>query len=80
MKSIGERYFSNCRALSTLTLPASTKEIGKDAIEDCSSLIQVELRGDLTKVGKGNYGLGKESGTYTRTLKEAEDNLKFMKQ
>ena len=41
--SIGERAFSNCTALTTLTIPNSITTIGTEAFQNCHSLTSLTI-------------------------------------
>ena len=53
--SIGNYAFSNCRSLTSVTIPDSVTSIGDWAFEDCNSLISVILPASVTSIGSNPF-------------------------
>ena len=49
--SIGNRAFSSCDSLQSVTIPDSVTSIGEGAFEDCSSLQSVTIPDSVTSIG-----------------------------
>ena len=49
--SIGEGAFSDCKSLSSITIPASVTSIGEGTFRDCSSLSSIVLPDNITSIG-----------------------------
>ncbi len=50
--SIGERAFSDCSDLTSITIPNSVTSIGERAFYDCSGLISITISENVTTIGK----------------------------
>ena len=53
--SIGERAFSYCHSLSSVTIPNSVTSIGEAAFSDCSSLTSVTIPNSVTNIGNSAF-------------------------
>lgn len=53
--SIGERAFSNCDALTAITLPQNLKSIGKYAFNHCTSLYSIIIPETVTNINEGAF-------------------------
>lgn len=51
LESIGERAFSNCTSLTSITLPEGLKTIGYSAFANCNSLTTITLPKSLQSIG-----------------------------
>ena len=51
VKEIGEAAFSNCRNVTSVTIPSSVTTIGKQAFKECSRLKSVTILGGVTSIG-----------------------------
>ena len=51
MTSIGGTAFSDCRSLTSITIPDSVTKIGYSAFESCISLTSVTIPNSVTKIG-----------------------------
>ena len=49
--SIGERAFSNCSTLISITIPKSVTSIGKTAFYNCTSLTNITIPNSVTSIG-----------------------------
>ena len=49
--SIGEKAFSGCSGLMSVTIPESVTSIGDFAFEDCSGLTSVTIPESVTEIG-----------------------------
>ena len=49
--SIGERAFSRCSSLTSVTIPNSVTSIGNYAFSDCSSLTSITISENVTSIG-----------------------------
>ena len=49
--SIGERAFSQCSSLSSITIPNSVTSIGNSAFSQCSSLSSITIPNSVTSIG-----------------------------
>ena len=49
--SIGERAFSNCSSLTSITIPNSVTSIGNYAFRGCSSLTSITIPDSVTSIG-----------------------------
>ena len=67
VKTIGERAFSGCRSLTSITLPEELKTIGNSAFRGCSSLTSITLPEGLETIGDSAFAL---TGLYGSTREE----------
>ena len=51
VSSIGERAFSSCSSLTSITIPKSVKSIGYEAFADCTKLKSVTIQNGVTSIG-----------------------------
>ena len=68
--TIGDRAFSGCSSLTTVTLPEGLTSIGDSAFSNCSSLTSVTLPDSLTSIGVGAF----EDCPETLTLTVSRDS------
>ena len=52
---IGDRAFSNCSSLTSITIPESVTSIGKYAFDSCSSLTSVTIPESVTSIGEDAF-------------------------
>ena len=52
---IADRAFSNCSALTSITIPNSVKSIGSSTFKDCSSLTSVTIPNGVKEIGDGAF-------------------------
>ena len=53
--SIGERAFSQCSSLSSITIPNSVTSIGNSAFSQCSSLTSITIPNSVTSIGNSAF-------------------------
>ena len=53
--SIGEKAFSQCASLTSVTIPDSVISIGNSAFYDCSDLTSVTIPDSVISIGKGAF-------------------------
>ena len=53
--SIGEGAFSNCKSLTSITIPNSVTSIGKGAFGGCRGLTSVTIPNSVTSIGKYTF-------------------------
>ena len=53
--SIGDRAFSGCSRLASVTIPGSVTSIGSNAFFDCTSLTSVTISEGVTSIGHGAF-------------------------
>jgi len=53
--SIGERAFSNCSTLISITIPKSVTSIGKTAFYNCTSLTNITIPNSVTSIGNWRF-------------------------
>ncbi|HEY3421456.1 MAG TPA: leucine-rich repeat protein [Methanomassiliicoccales archaeon] len=76
--SIGERAFSNCTALTAVTIPNSVLTIGAGAFQNCYSLTALTIPNSVSSIGEGAfYDVGLRSVVIPNSMKVIEDNLFF---
>ena len=56
LKKIGSDAFSNCKNLTSITLPEGVEEIGAVAFLNCEKLATLELPSSLTSIGSAAFG------------------------
>ena len=64
--SIGNRAFSSCSSLTSITIPNSVTSIGEYAFQYCSGLTSVTIPNSVTSIG--NYAFGWCSGLTSVTI------------
>ncbi len=69
-EEIGDGAFSNCIALTTVTLPETLKKIGSGAFNNCESLTSIALPASLTEIGRGAFADCTAELTYAGTVEE----------
>ena len=55
LQKIGDRLFSFCRSLESITLPSTVTEIGISAFNCCSNLKEVTFNDGLQKIGTSAF-------------------------
>lgn len=55
LKTIGERAFYNCTALSSINIPQSVTSIGEQAFYKCTGLTTVIIPDNMTKIANGTF-------------------------
>ena len=53
--SIGDKAFSYCKNLTSITIPSSVTCIGKSAFEHCSSLTSITIPSSVTSIGENAF-------------------------
>ena len=53
--SIGDEAFSDCKSLTSVTLPNSVTSIGEDAFQQCIGLTSVTIPNSVTSIGDGAF-------------------------
>ena len=53
--TIGDWVFSECRSLTSVTIPNSVTTIGVGAFSNCSSLTSVTIPNSVTTIGQGAF-------------------------
>ena len=53
--SIGEGAFSNCKSLTSITIPNSVTSIGKGAFGGCRGLTSVTIPNSVTSIGQNAF-------------------------
>ncbi|MGN1094601.1 MAG: leucine-rich repeat domain-containing protein, partial [Candidatus Neoclostridium sp.] len=54
--SIGDRAFSDCSGLTSVTIGNSVTSIGYGAFSDCSSLTSITIPDSVTSIGVSAFG------------------------
>lgn len=67
--SIGERAFSQCSSLTSVTIPNSVTSIGNSAFSGCSSLTSITIPNSVTSIG--NYAFYNCSSLTSLTIPES---------
>ena len=62
---IGERAFTGCTAMETVTLNDGLKGIGADAFRECSALKSLTVPASVTEIGERAFGLTYDEETFT---------------
>ena len=52
---IGNKSFSDCTSLISITIPSSVTKIGEYAFYNCTSLTSVTVPGSVTEIGNGTF-------------------------
>ena len=55
VRQIGDRAFTACFSLTSVTLPEGLTSIGDDAFVGCASLTSIALPDSLTSIGEGAF-------------------------
>ena len=55
LKRIGKNAFTNCKALTVVTVPEGVTELGNNAFSSCTNLAQISLPGSLRTIGLGAF-------------------------
>ena len=55
LKRIGQNAFTNCKALTVVTVPDGVTELGNNAFSSCTNLAQISLPGSLRTIGLGVF-------------------------
>ena len=70
---IGDRAFSCCSGLTSVTIPHSVTSIGNDAFSGCSSLVSITIPNSVTSIG--NYAFSRCNGLYSVIIGEGVTNI-----
>ncbi len=76
LKSIGDRAFTSCTNLTSITIPANVTEIGYCAFDDCDSLTSVTIESDdIYKIATSSSSVDflLENATTVKVLKTIVD-------
>jgi hypothetical protein len=81
--SIGERAFSGCTGLTSITIPESVTSIGARAFSYCSGLTSIDIPNSVTSIGGGAFsgctGLTAINVDIANTMYSSEDGVLFNK-
>ncbi len=55
VRTIGDRAFSNCTNVTSVTIPSSVTGIGIYAFENCTNMTSVSIPNDVTFIGDGAF-------------------------
>jgi BspA type Leucine rich repeat region (6 copies)/Carboxypeptidase regulatory-like domain len=76
--SIGDRAFSNCTALTSVTIPNSVTTIGAEAFQNCRSLSSLTIPNSVLSIGEGAFcNAGLHTAVIPNSISVIEDNLFF---
>ena len=74
MKAIEGFTFSNCKSLTSITIPGSVTSIGNYAFKECTSLTSVTIPDSVTTIGEGAFYFCTNLATITFTGTMAQWN------
>ena len=79
MTSIGEGTFSNCYALTSVTIPNSVTSIGQEAFTHCESLTSITIPNSVTRLDSlDNFDRTLDAAKDAKDAKSIADGIKMI--